>query len=89
MSTVSNVLCTVGYVLGAACELAGYALSFCWALLRNHLEVSWTMNFFTVRTLGFQVLHILLVFDHRSEHPDVIIGECSGNESRRCCLLHA
>jgi len=32
--------------------------------LRNHLEVSWAMDFFTVTTLGFQVLYVFLIFDH-------------------------
>jgi len=32
--------------------------------LRNHLEVSWTIDFFSVTTLGFQVLYVFLVFDH-------------------------
>jgi len=34
------------------------------AFLRNHLEVSWAMDFFTVTTLRFQVLYVFLVFDH-------------------------
>ena len=34
------------------------------SLLRNHLEVSWAIDFFTVATLGFQVLYVFLVFDH-------------------------
>jgi len=32
--------------------------------LRNHLEVSWAIDFFTVTTLAFQVLYVFLVFDH-------------------------
>ena len=32
--------------------------------LRNHLEVSWAIDFFTVTTLGFQVLYVFLVLDH-------------------------
>ena len=32
--------------------------------LRNHLDVSWAIDFFTVTTLGFQVLYVFLVFDH-------------------------
>ena len=32
--------------------------------LRNHLDVSWAMDFFTVTTLRFQVLYVFLVFDH-------------------------
>ena len=32
--------------------------------LRNHLEVSWAIDFFTVTTLSFQVLYVFLVFDH-------------------------
>jgi len=32
--------------------------------LRNHLDVSWAIDFFTVNTLGFQVLYVFLVFDH-------------------------
>ena len=32
--------------------------------LRNHLDVSWAIDFFTVTTPGFQVLYVFLVFDH-------------------------
>jgi hypothetical protein len=32
--------------------------------LRNHLDCSWAMDFFTVTTLGFQVLYVFLIFDH-------------------------
>ena len=32
--------------------------------LRNHLDVSWAIDFFTVTTLGFQTLYVFLVFDH-------------------------
>ena len=32
--------------------------------LRNHLDVSWAMDFFTVTTLGFQVLYVFLIFGH-------------------------
>jgi len=32
--------------------------------LRNHLDVSWAIDFFTVTTLSFQVLYVFLVFDH-------------------------
>ena len=32
--------------------------------LRNHLDCSWAIDFFTVNTLGFQVLYVFLVFDH-------------------------
>jgi putative transposase len=32
--------------------------------LRNHTHVSWAIDFFTVSTLGFQVLYVFLVFDH-------------------------
>ena len=32
--------------------------------LRNHLDVSWAIDFFAVTTLGFQVLYVFLVFDH-------------------------
>jgi transposase InsO family protein len=32
--------------------------------LRNHVDCSWAIDFFTVHTLGFQVLYIFLVFDH-------------------------
>jgi len=32
--------------------------------LRNHLDCSWAIDFFTVTTLGFQVLYVFLVFDH-------------------------
>jgi len=34
------------------------------AFLRNHVDVSWAIDFFTVNTLGFQVLYVFLVFDH-------------------------
>jgi transposase InsO family protein len=34
------------------------------SFLRNHLEVSWAIDFFTVNTLGFQTLYVFLVFDH-------------------------
>ena len=32
--------------------------------LRNHLEVSWAMDFFTVPTLGFQILYIFVILNH-------------------------
>jgi len=32
--------------------------------LRNHLDGSWAIDFFTVNTLGFQVPYVFLVFDH-------------------------
>ena len=32
--------------------------------LRNHLDVSWAIDFFTVPTLTFKVVYIFLVFDH-------------------------
>jgi hypothetical protein len=32
--------------------------------LRNHLDCSWAMDFFTVTTLRFQVLSAFLFFDH-------------------------
>ena len=32
--------------------------------LRNHLRVSWAMDFFTVTTLGFSRIYVFLVFDH-------------------------
>jgi len=34
------------------------------SFLRNHLDVSWAIDFFTVNTLGFQTLYVFLVFDH-------------------------
>jgi len=34
------------------------------SFLRNHLDCSWAIDFFTVNTLGFQVLYVFLVFDH-------------------------
>jgi len=34
------------------------------SFLRNHLEVSWAIDFFTVTTLGFQVLYVFLILDH-------------------------
>ena len=33
--------------------------------LRNHLDVSWAMDFFTVVTANFAFLYGFLVFDHR------------------------
>ena len=32
--------------------------------LRNHLDCSWAIDFFTVNTLGFQTLYVFLVLDH-------------------------
>jgi transposase InsO family protein len=32
--------------------------------LRNHLDCSWAIDFFTVATLRFEVLYVFLVFDH-------------------------
>jgi hypothetical protein len=32
--------------------------------LRNHLPVSWAMDFFTVPTLRFQILHIFVILNH-------------------------
>jgi putative transposase len=32
--------------------------------LRNHLDCSWAIDFFTVTTLRFQVLYVFLVLDH-------------------------
>ncbi|MCJ7751241.1 MAG: integrase core domain-containing protein [Armatimonadetes bacterium] len=32
--------------------------------LRNHVDCSWAIDFFTVTTLSFQVLYVFLVFDH-------------------------
>ncbi len=32
--------------------------------LRNHLDCSWAIDFFTVNTIDFQVLYVFLVFDH-------------------------
>ena len=32
--------------------------------LRNHLQVSWAMDFFTVRTLCFQILYIFVILNH-------------------------
>jgi len=34
------------------------------SFLRNHVDCSWAMDFFTVTTLGFQVLYVFLVLDH-------------------------
>jgi len=34
------------------------------SFVRNHLDCSWAIDFFTVNTLGFQVLYVFLVFDH-------------------------
>ncbi len=32
--------------------------------LRNHLNVSWAMDFFTVITINFSFLYVFVVFDH-------------------------
>ena len=32
--------------------------------LRNHLEVSWAMDFFTVPTVRFQILYIFVILNH-------------------------
>ena len=32
--------------------------------LRNHLDVSWAIDFFTVTTVHFTILYVFLVFDH-------------------------
>lgn len=32
--------------------------------LRNHLDVSWAIDFFTVATVNFAILYVFLVFDH-------------------------
>ena len=32
--------------------------------LRNHLDVSWAIDFFTVTTIDFATLYVFLVFDH-------------------------
>ncbi len=32
--------------------------------LRNHLDVSWAIDFFTVTTINFTTLYVFLVFDH-------------------------
>ena len=32
--------------------------------LRNHLDVSWAIDFFTVVTLSFNVLYVFVVFEH-------------------------
>jgi len=32
--------------------------------LRNHLDVSWAMDFFTVATAGFSCLYVFVVFEH-------------------------
>ena len=32
--------------------------------LRNHLDVSWAIDFFTVTTVNFTTLYVFLVFDH-------------------------
>jgi len=32
--------------------------------LRNHLQISWAMDFFTVATLRFQVLYVFVVLNH-------------------------
>lgn len=32
--------------------------------LRNHLDVSWAIDFFTVTTLNFATLYVFVIFDH-------------------------
>ena len=32
--------------------------------LRNHLDVSWAIDFFTVPTVSFSILYVFVVFDH-------------------------
>ena len=32
--------------------------------LRNHLDVSWAIDFFTVATVGFSCLYVFVVFEH-------------------------
>ncbi|MBI5724993.1 MAG: transposase [Planctomycetes bacterium] len=32
--------------------------------LKNHLDCSWAMDFFTVPTLTFKILYVFLIFDH-------------------------
>ncbi len=32
--------------------------------IRNHLDVSWAIDFFTVTTINFATLYVFLVFDH-------------------------
>ncbi len=32
--------------------------------LRNHVQVSWAMDFFTVVTLRFQILYVFVVLNH-------------------------
>ena len=32
--------------------------------LRNHVEVSWAIDFFTVPTVGFTIQYVFVVFDH-------------------------
>src|ERR1039458_6472845 len=34
------------------------------SFLRNHLQVSWAMDFFTVTTVGFGRLYVLVVLEH-------------------------
>lgn len=34
------------------------------SFLRNHVDCSWAIDFFTVTTLRFQLLYVFLVFDH-------------------------
>ena len=32
--------------------------------LRNHVDVSWAIDFFTVPTVSFSILYVFVVFDH-------------------------
>jgi hypothetical protein len=34
------------------------------SLLRNHLQVSWAIDFFTVTTVGFGRLYVFVVLEH-------------------------
>jgi hypothetical protein len=48
------------WLLGGVTDKSQSWLTF----LRNHLEVSWAIDFFTVPTLRFQILYIFVILNH-------------------------
>jgi len=54
------------------------------SFLRNHLDCSWAIDFFTVTTLGFQVLYAFLVFDHAGR--EVVHFAVTPNPTMECVL---
>jgi hypothetical protein len=57
-------------------QMGGTDKSQTWlTFLRNHLQVSWAMDFFTVATLRFQILYIFVIL-HHSRRPSALC--CDG-----------